>query len=250
MEIQKTTGIVLSSVTLGEADKIARIYTKEYGKRNFIFKGIKKSKRRPITVAEPGTISKLVYYFHEDKDIYLVNEFQIFKQYFAIRNNFKKIVVLYFLLETAEKTSAYNDPNRSIFDLIVAGIDNLVKTEYLEHFSVFFILHILRLNGILPDLNICKMCHRHDYDEFAIDLTDFYPICRNCSNSMKNNKMLFHMRIKEYIDLVLLQKYVSINHSLFPVEDILNLLFYLILFIESYFHVEIKSKNFILQKHY
>ena len=48
MEIQKCSGIVLSSTASGEADRIARIFTREYGKRNFIFKGLRKDRKSVV----------------------------------------------------------------------------------------------------------------------------------------------------------------------------------------------------------
>jgi DNA repair protein RecO len=110
MEIQKSTGVVLSTGLMGEADRSSRIFTKEYGKRGFIFKGLKKSRTRPQTVTEPGTIVNVVYYYSEKRDLYIVNEFSIFKHYSEIRKDLAKIYTLFFILEITEKTTALSDP--------------------------------------------------------------------------------------------------------------------------------------------
>ena len=101
MEIQKITGIVLSSKQLGEADYVCSIYTKEYGKRDFIFKGLQKSKRRPQIVSEPGIIADIIYYYHQNKNSYIVNEYNILKDNSDIRDDLKKIYLLYFLVNEA-----------------------------------------------------------------------------------------------------------------------------------------------------
>ncbi len=246
MEIQKATGVVLSSRPTGEADYITQIYTKEYGKRDFIFKGLRKSKKRSLTISEPGTIAKLVYYFHEDKNLHTVNEFQIYRHNADIRNNLSKILLLYFIIETVQKTCGLNDTNKLIFDLIVAGIDALPKTEYIEHLSVFFTIHLLRLHGILPNFTHCKICNRNDFREFIIDYVDFQLICKKCSRL--NNAFFFDNRAKEYILQSLTKKFTYIDFSVFPKEDIQNLLFHLSLFIQNYFHVEIKSKELLFSE--
>ena len=248
MEIQKTSCVVLSSRLTGEADYFIRVYTKKYGKRDFIFKGLRKSKRRPLIISEPGTIANLIYYFHEEKTSYIVNEYQIYKHYTSIRNSLKKILLLCFLLETAEKTTGFNDKNRSIFDLLVAGIDTLSKTENIEHLSVFFTLHLLKLHGILPDLKRCKICNRDDCSEYKIDNIDFHSVCEKCSKKIQNNTNFFSNRTREYIIQSLATKFFFIDHSSFPAEDALNFLNFISLFIENYFHIEIRSKTLLISE--
>ena len=130
MEIQKSTGIILSSRLFREADILSNILTKEYGKRKFIFKGLNKSKKRAQSAKEPGTILRIVYYFNESRDSYIVNEFDVKKYYFNIRENLEKIYNQYFILEVVEKTTGYNDTMQNVFNLLIAGIDTLSKTDY------------------------------------------------------------------------------------------------------------------------
>ncbi len=61
MEIRKAAGLVLHSRQSGEADIVARVLTAEFGKTNFIFKGLKKSKKRSLAAGEPGTLLDLMY---------------------------------------------------------------------------------------------------------------------------------------------------------------------------------------------
>lgn len=243
MEIQKSTGIILSSKLYGDADILCKIFTKEYGKRKFIFKGLKKSKKRPQTAAEPGTTVNLVYYFHDKKDSYIVNELNISNHYLEIRKNLQKIFNLYFVLETIEKTIGYDDVNIPVYNLLSAGIDALAQTDYPVNLSGFFTIHQLRLHGILPDLKNCKICGTNEFSQFSFDITDLSPICYKCT---KKRERILDPCLKEFILVSLKQKFFSIEHSNFDESKTLNLLFYLSLFIENYYNIEIKSKNFIL----
>jgi DNA repair protein RecO (recombination protein O) len=248
MEIQKASGIVLSSRQFGESDFLCTIYTKEFGKRDFIFKGLQKSKKRPQIVSEPGTVGDIVYYFHDDKTSYIVNEYNIIKHNISIRNDLKKIYLLYFVLALIEKTTGYNDKNKSLFDLITAGIDNIPDAEFHEHFSVFFILHLLRLHGILPDFQRCKICNKSDSSGFYIDTLDFHPVCGNCVSSIKNKILPVNKLTREFIAQSMKNKFSLIDHSGFPSKNILDLLFSITLFIESYYHVEIKPKSLLISE--
>jgi len=243
MEIQKSTGIVLSSRTSGEADLFCRILTKECGKRDFIIKGLKKSKRRSQSAAEPGTVLKLIYYFSETRSSFIVKEFEVLRYNFDIRDNLQKIFNLYLILETVEKTSGYNDTDRQIFDLLAAGIDTVSKTDSPVNLSVFFILHLLRLQGLLPDMKKCKKCGRTDYREFTLDISDLCPLCENCSGSRMK---LTQASARNFIEDSLTQKFMHLNNPDFNRDNALNLIFYLVMFIEHYFNIEIKSKKNVL----
>jgi len=240
MEIQKTDGIILSSYLFGEADNYSRVYTREFGKRDFIFKGIKKSKKRSKLITELGTIANLIYYYNEKKNSYVVNEFTIHKHYLKIRNNLKKILHLSFILETVQNTCGYDDPNISLFNLLYRGIATLSSTEYIEHLTVFFTIHLLKIEGIIPDFSRCKNCNKSDYIEFIIDTSDFLPICSKCCSY--NSMIPLNRKMKEFIDIALYKKFLNFNHSKFNKKDLLNLLFYLSLFLENYFQIKIKSK--------
>ena len=245
MEIQKTTGIVLYSKTIGEADYLVRFYTKEHGKRDFIFKGLKKSKRRSQSISEPGTAAELVYYFHDDKNYHTVNEYHIHKHYLNIRKDLSRIFLLYFFLEAVDKTCGANDPNRQIFDLLAAGIETLIETKYAAHLSVFFVLHLLRLLGVLPDFRQCKICGSDKLPEFKIDNIDFRPICRKCGTS-QNSGYIFKNRIQIFIDKSLTGKFSAIDMQYFPPEEVIHLFFQLCLFTQNYFHIELKSKEMLI----
>lgn len=248
MEIQKSIGVVLSSTQSGEADCFTRMYTKEFGKRNFLLKGIKKSKRRSSVISEPGTIANLVYYFHEDKNLYIVNEFRVHMHYLSIRDDLISILLLYFLLEIVEKTTAFNDTNKSIFDLLTTAIGIISKTDYKEHLAVSFIFYLLKLHGILPDFTVCKRCGQPAAGKLIIDTLDFHPLCSNCENTSKQNTVTFTNNTWEFILHSMQIKFLAIDHSSFPSDDIKNLLFHLTLFIENYFHINIKSKNLLLSE--
>ena len=247
MEILKTDGIVLNSKVIGDSDIFCKILTKDFGKKKFIFKGLKKSRKREKAAAEPGTLISLIYYYRENKEINIVNEFNIQNQYSEIRDNLQKIFHLYYLLEIVEKTTGLEDVNKIFFELLNAGIDTLSKTEYNINLTVFFIIHLLRFQGILPDFRNCRNCGTEIVSNFSLSFSDLNPICHNCSKS--NSKLLDH-NSRKFIILSLSNKFHSINHDEFDQVKFTNLLFYLSLFIEGYYNIEIRSKEFILSKKY
>jgi DNA repair protein RecO (recombination protein O) len=252
MEILKTTGITLSSRVSGEADILCNFYTRDCGKRKFIFKGLKKSRKRSLAATEPGAVSSLIYYHRDERDSFIVNDVTVEKYYTSITSDLKKIVHLYFLLESVDKTCGYDIADVTIFNLLLAGIDVLSRTEYPSHLSAFLLLHLLLNHGVLSDTETCKKCGSKRFSTFTLDVADMRPVCGNClgdypSGPWQRSAVLPRV-MKEYIGLCLSRKFSGIDHADYDEKYILDLLFSMSLFMENYFHMEIKSKSFIFSE--
>lgn len=247
MEIITTTGIALSSHASGEADIQCNFYTREFGKRKFIFKGLKKSRKRSRSATEPGSISTIVFYSREDRDAHIVNECDVLKYHASISGDLGKIYHLCFMLELVDRSCGYNNADEGIFRLLMAGIDTLSKIDSPAHLSAFFLLHLLREHGILPEYRTCKVCGKESFAAFALDSTDLRPICGEClllsRPGSHQRTALLQNSAREYIHSCFSQKFTAIDLSRYPEPVILDLLFSLTLFIESYFHADIKSKS-------
>ena len=244
MEIQKTVGIVLSAKEYGEADIITRIITRDYGKRSFVFKGLKKTRKRARSAAEPGACTHLVYYFHGERDAYTVSDFTVAMHYPEIREDLDKIFHLFFLLESVDKTTGFNDSDLPVYELLAAGIDALSGTAFPAHLTSFFLIRLLGLHGILHGADACKYCGSTDFAGFTLDINDLRPVCDSCAVS----ESMLDRSVMDYMTNAARIKFSGIDHAAYSRGSIMDLLFYLSLFIENYFHIILKSKEFILSQ--
>jgi len=250
MEIAKTTGIALSARPTGEADVVCTYYTKEHGKKKFVFKGLRKSAKRSRAAVEPGAVADLVYYFREDRDRHIANEFHVRTFPASITGDLSKILHLYFMLETVDKTCGYNIADEGIYRLIIAGMDALAHTDFPQHCAAFFTLHLLKNHGILPDLRTCKSCGKNDFSRFTLDMLDLRPVCGECllmaPALLQPKNPLLPGSTAEFIGSCFAGKFSSIDCGKYPDRDIRELILVVSLFIENYYHTELKSKSFIL----
>jgi len=244
MNIEKTTGVVLSSRVIGEADVACNILTRDGGKRKFIFKGLKKSTKRSLNASQPGSIVGLVYYANESRDAGIAREFTVEKHFMDIRENLEKILHLWYILELVEKTTGYNDTHDLLFDLVTAGLKTLSDTSFPLHLSVFFTIHLIRIHGILPLIEECKQCGSRDFSRFSFDVADLGLLCSACSTDHGHE---LDRDVRDFIMLSLRNKFVAMDHERFTRENMMDLLFYLSLFIEHYFNMEIRSKGMIFR---
>lgn len=244
MRIQKTEGIVLAAMPHGEADRMIRIYTREQGKNQFIIKGIRKSRRRPPASTEPGTRLHLTYYEHENRDLHIITDCRILRHRSDLRDSMEKLYHLALLLEATDRTTGSNDPNTTIFEMLAAGTDALSATATPATLSLFYLVHLLRIHGILPSLDVCRHCGR-PYTDFTFDDADLRPICVGCARQRGASTALFPEAARDLLKAFLSNRYSAIDRNEYPRETVLNLLFQVILFIEGYYHIEIKSKRHV-----
>jgi len=247
MEIQKCKGIILQSRESGEADTIATIFTGEYGKRTFIFKGLRKSKRRSRSAVEPGTALQLVYYHHENKPVTVAGEFTLLQDILQVRDNLEKILNVYFMLEMVDKTSASGDPAQAIYNLLYSALATMKTTTYPLHITLCFTLHLLHTLGILPDIDRCSFCGRVLSSSFRIHIDDFNTICHSCdrSNPASNRSNTIPLEVLGFVNDSFCKKFSDISHEKYNESDLLHFLFSISLFVEHYFHTKIKSKSLL-----
>ncbi|MDH7554737.1 MAG: DNA repair protein RecO [Spirochaetota bacterium] len=241
MEIIKSEGIILKKIPVLEADVADIIYTQNHGKRTFIFKGIKKTKRRSQAAIEPGSIVQLVYYYNDQKAMFHVKEFSLLVDTVTIRDNYQAMITLFLLLEVVEKTTGHNDPNITIYRLLKGAIETLHKTTAFTFLALSFIIHYLKLSGIMPDYFHCSVCHKEIIDDLY--LTE-YQLAAYCNQCAPHNAFIFKATVP-LVHEILGKKFIEIETNKYNASDIQKLLFHTLLFIDHYFTIHIKTKELL-----
>ncbi|GAB4221356.1 MAG: hypothetical protein Kow00102_16580 [Spirochaetota bacterium] len=241
MEIIKSEGIILKKIPVLEADVADIIYTQNHGKRTFIFKGIKKTKRRSQAAIEPGSVVHLVYYYNEQKAMFHVKEFSLLLDTITIRDNYQAMITLFLLLEVVEKTTGHNDPNITLYRLLKGAIETLHKTTAFTFLALSFIIHYLKLSGIMPDYFHCSVCHKEIIDDLY--LTE-YQLATYCNQCAPHNAFKFKATAP-LVHEILGKKFLEIETNKYNTSDIQKLLFHTLLFIDHYFTIHIKTKELL-----
>lgn len=238
MSQEKDTGIVLSKKSSGEADNICTIYAKNSGKDRFIFRGLKKSTRRPRTGSEPGSIIDLIYYTGKSGGFNTVSEFNILGSNSLIRNSSDRIFSLYYILELVDLTTGFSDPNSKIFNLLTAGIETLSNFPSPKHFNVFFTIKYLLLQGVFPDTSSCSWCGNSDGEKLVIENAGLRTSCINCTEV---KSALIPCKGLEFINKCVQLKLDKIVCGEYPDKEIVNILTTLIEYINNYYGIKLKT---------
>lgn len=144
-------GIVISRRNFGEADKLISIFTKQYGKKVILAKGIRKISSRRSPHLE--LFSQIRFIFHDNNNLPILTEVASINTFAFIRNRLERVGMGYIVLELVEKLTAENQASREIYDLLVNFLTDLsdiqIKRSQMESRLTEFKFRILGILGFI-----------------------------------------------------------------------------------------------------
>lgn len=243
MPLLTTDGIVLTRRLAGESDFICSIYTRDHGRKQFIFKGLKKSRKRPVSLSEPGSVIRITYYSKENSPVNTVSSFEHILLAPAIRKEAVKIHALYYIVELVEKTSGEGDSAAGLYNLISSGIEALEKTVTVMHFNLFFTIRYMAMQGILPATGRCVHCGAENAASYDVDSHTLTFTCSSCSDyegADISGRTADFMRRSES------ERFSLIETAGVPEKEVSLLFIKTAGFIENYFGFRFKSLDMLM----
>jgi DNA repair protein RecO (recombination protein O) len=152
MALSGTRGIVLQQVKYGDTSLICQIYTEEYGRKSFLFKGIrsKKSRIHP-NILQALFIVNLEAYFKEGKDITLVKEASAGTIFTHFPYDINKSAQAMFMAEVLNKCLREEESNRVLFSFIINSIEYFdLMTVGSSNFHILFLVKLSKHLGFYP----------------------------------------------------------------------------------------------------
>lgn len=167
MPLVNTKGIVLQQIKYGDTSLISQIYTEDYGRKSFLFKGIrsKKSKIHP-NILQALFIVNLEAYVKEGKDISLVKEASADTIFTHFPYEINKSAQAMFMAEVLNKCLREEESNRVLFSFIRNSIEyfDLMETGS-ANFHILFLIKLSKHLGFYPSLKI-------NPDEMVFDMKE------------------------------------------------------------------------------
>lgn len=240
-----TDAIVLHSREIGEGDIISRVLTEDSGLIQCIFKGLKKSGRRSKAVSDSGTFVHLVIPRMSEEKASVVQEASVIHVHRGIRDSLRKIVHLNLFSELVLKLIPQNAPDTYTYRMLKAAIDTLEMHGNEYHLSLFFTLHLLRTQGILPSFEKCASCGKNDSQDYHLSMSEKNILCGVCARIPKGSFLRVSGAQRTFALHALSRKYSACDTSLISEEDASTLLFSLLMYTEHYYHTEFLTKTFL-----
>lgn len=123
MKTYKIEGIVLTRRNWGEADKLITIFTKQYGKKTVIAKGVRRISSRRAPYLEPFMQVQMV--LHHGKMFDYVSEVTSVANFGNIRINLIKVSYTYIALEILNRLLADNQESYPIYKELINFLTDL-----------------------------------------------------------------------------------------------------------------------------
>ncbi|MBC8214868.1 MAG: DNA repair protein RecO [Candidatus Marinimicrobia bacterium] len=181
--IVSTDGVVLKSFPYGDTSLITRFYTKDFGKVTLIAKGVRKAKNPTGAILEPMNVLNLNYYAKENRDMHILKEASLHRNFTNIRNDIISLTTGLAMVEMLEKTSDNNDPSPILFRLINRTLHYLDEGEVSSSILLLFFQYQLSLRlGYKPHLNTCSAC-KHPLQKPMLNSQTGELNCSKCTIS-------------------------------------------------------------------
>lgn len=154
----KTEAIILSSMNLGEADKLVTFFALDRGRMRGVAKNARKSFRRFGAGLEPFTHCRLHLYEREHQDLIRIESAEIITQHFTLSCDLDRTAVGSLMLELVRELAPEGERNPTVF-LLLAHMLNLLETnaDPLSLLRIFEV-RLLSLLGYQPKLDHCLSC--------------------------------------------------------------------------------------------
>ena len=123
MKTYKVEAVVLSRRNLAEADKLITIFTRQYGKKLVLAKGVRKITSRRAPYLEP--FSHIFLVLHQGRTFDYVSEVTPIASYALIRDRLFRLSLGMIVLELVERLTAENQESQIIFRQLLNFINLL-----------------------------------------------------------------------------------------------------------------------------
>jgi len=151
--LQKTQGIVLSSIKYSESSIIARIFTEDFGKLSFLVHGVRKNKSRmPASLFQSFTLVQLDINYKNKSKLHNIREISVAQRTDFLHSDIRKSTIALFLAEILHKSLEENQQDQGLFDFIKLSITFLdsVEKSY-ANFHLIFLIQLSKYLGFFPN---------------------------------------------------------------------------------------------------
>lgn len=123
----KAEAIILSRKNIGEADKLITVFTKQYGKKTVIGKGIRRINSRRAPHLE--LFSRVIVNLHHGRSWDIITEVSPIEIFTILRKKLGRIGYAYIALELTDRLTAENQPDEFIYFKLLETLQMLNNSD-------------------------------------------------------------------------------------------------------------------------
>ena len=148
--------ITLSYTTLGEADLLVTMFTRDQGKVRAVGKGARRSTSKLVGHLEPLTVVKMSLARGRTLDI--ISQVEVVESFATLKQDLTAIAKGQYLAELVDGFGAEASANPGLFQLTIDTLRAVEAGPASDMPLRFFEFHLLQVSGLMPELYHCVEC--------------------------------------------------------------------------------------------
>lgn len=190
MAVRHASAYALRTWPLGEADLIVELFTLERGRVRAVARSARRPKSRFGSSLQPFTRSQIVYFQRDKDDLGRLSSCEIERSYFETLATLENAPLAAYWAELIIGFTPELDPIPDIYRLTGAALDALANGAEPELMARYFEIWMLRISGLLPDVQRCSQCGRSmQGDVWVSEITQGFVCGRDCGGGVTANRL-------------------------------------------------------------
>ncbi|MCM8814148.1 MAG: DNA repair protein RecO [Candidatus Omnitrophica bacterium] len=180
MAIVKTDGIVLHRADYRETSFLVRLMTADYGRICVQAKGARRQKGKFGSSFLAGSRNTVVFYENAHAALHILSQADMAEPFARISCSLDRFSYAAYFLELVDSVLPWDEPNRSVYDLLHNCLHFLDQADIIEGILPLFEVKFLSLSGFKPRLDSCVHCSRIIDDESRFSYRFGGLLCARC----------------------------------------------------------------------
>jgi DNA repair protein RecO (recombination protein O) len=190
MALVKAEGIVIRSMKMGETSKLVTLFTRELGILKVVAKGSRSSKSRLGAALEPLTVSRIVYYHKENRELQFLSQAEIIEFFPNLPNDLERWGFANACGELVARSQIGIEATPKLYPILLNTLRAMNEPAAQPRVCFWgFQMKLLGVLGFAPNLRRCLQCNTagptvQTYDDRVachFDVARGGFLCGNCS---------------------------------------------------------------------
>lgn len=152
--IQTTKAIVINTIKYGDTSLIATCYTKNYGIKTYMLKGILTSKKSNVKLAyfQPLMVLNLTANHNNKGALNFIKDVEVLNFNNSIYSTIKKQTIALFLSEIVHFSIREEEQNSQLYQYLETSFLWLETHDNCSNFHLLFLLNLTKYLGFYPEM--------------------------------------------------------------------------------------------------
>ena len=148
--------LTLKKVSMGEADLLVTLYTREKGKVRAMARGARRSNSKLVGHFEPLTQVQLS--LAQGRNLDYVTQAQVLSGFASLKENLGAITRGLYVAELVDGFGSEANPNQPLYRLVIDALHAIEADPDSDLPLRLFEMHLLQVSGFMPELYRCVEC--------------------------------------------------------------------------------------------